>query len=288
MNTSFCLLIVLTCVLSVVCQLDDYSYENRGKFSFTNEGNFFTIEGKLFTIEGKFFTIEGKLFLVDGKRFIVEGKLFSVVGELFIITGKHFTVKGKLFTVKGKIFTVKGKLFPSRENCLPSRENFLPSRENCLPSREKKSLLIITFPGTCNDGDCGIPACRCACDPLVSGRARPSPSNPANLCEGRGNVVTAAASTCVNNHNNSGCLDCYDYTKFPGLNTAALQAEWQQTFQSPGNPNNGVNPITHCWISANYLPGVPVGHPQYHNFMKFCFTGHGTLQQCGGCFPNGK
>ena len=32
MNTSFCLLIVLTCVLSVAAQ-DDYSYENGGKFS---------------------------------------------------------------------------------------------------------------------------------------------------------------------------------------------------------------------------------------------------------------
>ena len=103
--------------------------------------------------------------------------------------------------------------------------------------------------------------------------------------------MTAAASTCVNFHNNSGCLDCYDYTKFPGLNTAALQAEWQQTFQAPGNPNNGVNPITHCWISANYIPNpemVPVGHPDYHKFMKFCFTGQ-SLKLCHTCgLPNGK
>jgi len=101
--------------------------------------------------------------------------------------------------------------------------------------------------------------------------------------------VTAAASTCVNFHNNSGCLDCYDYNTWPGLNNnPALQAEWQRTFQAPGNPNNGVNPITHCWISTNYLPGVPVGHQLYHQFMKFCFTGQGTLKQCHTCgLPNG-
>ena len=113
-------------------------------------------------------------------------------------------------------------------------------------------------------------------------------SNFQTLCEGRGNVVTAAASTCVNFHNNTGCLDCYDYTTWPGLSNPAIQAEWQATFQNPGNPNNGVNPLTHCWISSQQLPGVPgqllpPSHPKYHEFVKFCFTGPGTLQQCGQC-----
>ena len=113
-------------------------------------------------------------------------------------------------------------------------------------------------------------------------------SNFQTLYEGRGNVVTAAASTCVNFHNNTGCLDCYDYTTWPGLSNPAIQAEWQATFQNPGNPNNGVNPLTHCWISSQQLPGVPgqllpPSHPKYHEFVKFCFTGPGTLQQCGQC-----
>ena len=40
---------------------------------------------------------------------------------------------------------------------------------------------------TCNDGDCRNPACRCACDPLVSGRSKPTPppiSTSTNLCQG--------------------------------------------------------------------------------------------------------
>ena len=146
-------------------------------------------------------------------------------------------------------------------------------------------FLRLFLGNTCED--CSNPNCRCACDPHpgvpvapgvpaapvpTAAPVTPATQNP-NSCAEVGNVVTAAQATCVENSNNTGCLDCMDYTTFSTYSQPQIRAELETTFSHLSNTI-----VNHCWVSPAH--GNCLDRSQC---IKYCFTSLSTLQQCGSC-----
>ena len=92
-----------------------------------------------------------------------------------------------------------------------------------------------------------ISSCQCVCEPSARGRARPhlpiSTTTEPATCQSSNRTFTPATSSCINNWNNTGCLECVDYTQHPLI--VRHRNELNPIFA-----NRTSNFVSGCWIDT--------------------------------------